>query len=231
MTGPLKSTGRDQITNGRQETQTSRPMSQHRLSVTSSPASAMAIRNTTARQHSHSVSLGTFNPDHRVTRRKSMNASAANNVGSLRAALNADEHTPRSSNRRSLNVKNMGSGRGLGSTPGHGDRSSNGGNHSEGPKRGLFTNADDNDESAIADDFTSAEQADGLSKARARRASEGSYLTKGDGKRASGELRCDKCGKGYKHSSCLTKHLLVLLHRIVPKLSHFSLPQSLPLVF
>ncbi|KAG7152908.1 hypothetical protein HYQ46_003794 [Verticillium longisporum] len=21
------------------------------------------------------------------------------------------------------------------------------------------------------------------------------------------ELRCEKCGKGYKHSSCLTKHL------------------------
>ncbi|KAI9803668.1 MAG: hypothetical protein M1833_000580 [Piccolia ochrophora] len=45
-------------------------------------------------------------------------------------------------------------------------------------------------------------------KARSRRASEGSHLIKGDGKRDSGtDLRCDKCGKGYKHSSCLTKHL------------------------
>ncbi|KAL8937818.1 MAG: hypothetical protein Q9216_004230 [Gyalolechia sp. 2 TL-2023] len=47
----------------------------------------------------------------------------------------------------------------------------------------------------------------GVSKARARRASEGAYLSKNEGKRASGELRCEKCGKGYKHSSCLTKHL------------------------
>ena len=48
-------------------------------------------------------------------------------------------------------------------------------------------------------------------KGRSRRASEGAYLSKSDGKRSSGELRCDKCGKGYKHSSCLTKHLLVNL--------------------
>ena len=48
------------------------------------------------------------------------------------------------------------------------------------------------------------------SKARNRRASEGALL-KGDGKRISGELRCNKCGKNYKHSSCLTKHLLVSL--------------------
>lgn len=49
----------------------------------------------------------------------------------------------------------------------------------------------------------------GASKARARRASEGAHLSKSEGKRASGELRCEKCGKGYKHSSCLTKHLSV----------------------
>lgn len=48
----------------------------------------------------------------------------------------------------------------------------------------------------------------GNGKARIRRASEGSRLSKGDSKRTSGsELRCEKCGKGYKHSSCLTKHL------------------------
>lgn len=44
-------------------------------------------------------------------------------------------------------------------------------------------------------------------KARNRRASEGSYLIKGEGKKSSSDLRCDTCGKGYKHSSCLTKHL------------------------
>ena len=47
-------------------------------------------------------------------------------------------------------------------------------------------------------------------KSPIRRASEGSKSNKPDGKRASAtELKCEKCGKGYKHSSCLTKHLLV----------------------
>ena len=39
-----------------------------------------------------------------------------------------------------------------------------------------------------------------------RHASEDSR-TKGGKK---GELRCDTCGKCYKHSSCLTKHMYVL---------------------
>lgn len=52
----------------------------------------------------------------------------------------------------------------------------------------------------------------GNSKSRVRRASEGSRLIKGEGKRSHGsELKCEKCGKGYKHSSCLTKHLSVAL--------------------
>ena len=46
-------------------------------------------------------------------------------------------------------------------------------------------------------------------KVRNRRASDGGFLNKGEGKRVSGELKCETCGKGYKHSSCLTKHLLV----------------------
>ena len=56
-----------------------------------------------------------------------------------------------------------------------------------------------NEDEALPDKKTSI-------KARNRRASEGSFL-KGEGKRAVSELRCDTCGKGYKHSSCLTKHL------------------------
>jgi hypothetical protein len=44
---------------------------------------------------------------------------------------------------------------------------------------------------------------------RSRRASEGSHLVKTEGKRSLVELRCDRCGKGYKHSSCLTKHMCV----------------------
>lgn len=56
------------------------------------------------------------------------------------------------------------------------------------------------------------------SRSRIRRASEGSRKT--DGKRPSGsELKCEKCGKGYKHSSCLTKHLSVA-QNTMPMPSH-----------
>lgn len=51
---------------------------------------------------------------------------------------------------------------------------------------------------------------------RVRRASEGAHVLLGGesseekGRSKGGvELKCDKCGKGYKHSSCLTKHLFV----------------------
>ncbi|KAK5800202.1 hypothetical protein VI817_002414 [Penicillium citrinum] len=45
-------------------------------------------------------------------------------------------------------------------------------------------------------------------KGRNRRASEGAQ-TKTDGKRHPADLRCDRCGKGYKHGSCLSKHMCV----------------------
>ncbi len=43
-------------------------------------------------------------------------------------------------------------------------------------------------------------------KQRMRRASDGTRLTKKE-KAANGELKCDHCGKSYKHGSCLNKHL------------------------
>lgn len=65
-----------------------------------------------------------------------------------------------------------------------------------------------------------------------RRASEGAHLVLGGAPggsraRSGSELKCDKCGKGYKHSSCLTKHLFVLpLHfliRVVSVIYFFGL--------
>jgi hypothetical protein len=71
----------------------------------------------------------------------------------------------------------------------------------------------DRGESAIDDDQMDDMEEDeesGFNQSRMRRASEGQHLVK-DGKKASSasDLKCDKCGKGYKHSSCLTKHLFV----------------------
>ncbi|KAH8673626.1 hypothetical protein BX600DRAFT_210761 [Xylariales sp. PMI_506] len=65
-------------------------------------------------------------------------------------------------------------------------------------------------DSAIDDDsndMSGEEGEDGLQKARIRRASDGQPLTKEGKKSNRVELRCDQCGKAYKHSSCLTKHL------------------------
>jgi hypothetical protein len=70
----------------------------------------------------------------------------------------------------------------------------------------------DMQDTAIDDDFNdmSAEEGEiNFQKARIRRASDGQPLTKEGRKSNRPELRCEKCGKGYKHSSCLTKHLFV----------------------
>lgn len=67
-------------------------------------------------------------------------------------------------------------------------------------------------------------------KGRVRRASDGSRLSKGDKRNNAPDLKCETCGKAYKHSSCLTKHLWVPLRmlcslRIV--LWHHCLPVTL----
>jgi hypothetical protein len=76
---------------------------------------------------------------------------------------------------------------------------------------GAPTTAAGHDNNAV-DDNSNDEDTQASSKNlknRNRRASEGSYLIKGEGKKSAADLRCDTCGKGYKHSSCLTKHLYV----------------------
>ena len=180
--------------------------------MTSASSSNLPPRHATSRHHSHSVSLGAVNPSHRITRRKSLNASAVNNAAAIAAALNdIDKKGSASSKRGSLNLKTTPpNSRGLESN--RPDRSS--GDYSLGRLAGNSETANeeamDDEDSGAEGDFLPTESLSNASKARARRASEGSYLTKTDGKRSSGELRCDKCGKSYKHSSCLTKHLSVL---------------------
>jgi len=72
-----------------------------------------------------------------------------------------------------------------------------------------FVNKDP--ESAIDDstEMSAEESRLGADQARVRRASDGQHLPK-DGKKSNRvEVRCETCGKVYKHGSCLTKHLLV----------------------
>lgn len=83
-------------------------------------------------------------------------------------------------------------------------------------KTGSFGNG--SGDSAIAEGY--GPEAKGSGK---RRVSEGAHLIlggtpgpegsipgRGSRARSGSELKCEKCGKGYKHSSCLTKHLFVL---------------------
>ncbi|KAE9985050.1 hypothetical protein BLS_000077 [Venturia inaequalis] len=154
-----------------------------------------------SRTHSHSLSVGSLNPTHRVTRRKSTSASAANQAAAI-AAIGRDA---------SGNIFESGSySSRRGGKSGFGSKSPlpaslpSGSGFGQGAYDAKYG-------SAIADSpalEALPEMETFSTKARSRRASDGSQLRKGDGKRdKGGELKCETCGKGYKHSSCLTKHL------------------------
>lgn len=152
-----------------------------------------------ARTNSHSSSLlsSSLNPNYRVTRRKSVTGPNANLAAVSALVQGAGEKSaavPIAGRRHTFSK----SGRGglAGSLPS--------------PPASLPGPGAANETSAIDDANESAD--DGTSRianARARRASDGQPLTKEGKKNAKGELTCRVCGKGYKHSSCLTKHLCV----------------------
>ena len=190
-----------------QEPLTVRPSSQHRHS------SSMAGSLPKSRPHSQTLSVGTKNPAHRVTRRKSMSSTAAANINAMAAAVKGISGAPlenSSSSRRQSKPASAFRGPALGTSPFMASSVPSGGSAFGPGSYGAAAKT----EAAITDGpplATMPEHEKGNSKSRARRASEGSRL-KGDSKRTSGsELRCEKCGKGYKHSSCLTKHLSVAL--------------------
>lgn len=174
-----------------------RPASQHRLSMSSQSGSLP--RQSHARTHSHSVSTGSLIPSHRVTRRKSVSSNSASSVAAVRAAVRDGDMIGIPVSRRTKNTSTRIAGS-LPSPPpslaSHRYRMA-----SMGRMEG---------ESAIDDQADDMEEDEDSSfkQARNRRASEGQHIISGD-KKASGDLKCDKCGKGYKHSSCLSKHLFV----------------------
>lgn len=140
----------------------------HRASVSGS----LPSRNSYSRSHNTPSMLGSsYNPTHRVTRRKSTTLSAATSAQAISQAINIDQSAARRSvpSRTGLGSLSQASYPSPPSSLPQGDK-----------------NADDK-------------------KAKARRGSDGSVLSKK--KSGTGELKCETCGKGYKHSSCLTKHL------------------------
>jgi len=183
----------------------SRPLGQHRLSVSTNSGSLP--RQVHSRNHSHSVSSGSLIPSHRVTRRKSVSSNASNVAVALAAAVREAGDTslamPIASRRGTMSKGTSARSAALGSLP-----SPPASLPSSRLKMRVGAKVD---ESAIDDDQIDDMEDEGeeneFSSLRIRRASEGQHLMK-DGKKAnSNDLKCDKCGKGYKHSSCLTKHL------------------------
>ncbi|CZS95753.1 hypothetical protein WAI453_001579 [Rhynchosporium graminicola] len=186
-----------------------RPLGQQRLSVSTHSGS---LPKNHARNHSHTVSSGSLITSHRVSRRKSVTSNAATNIAAMVAAVGeAGDATrvgvPISGRRNTMSKNTSAKSAALGSLPsppaslpGHKFRLSVNGK--------LDNGMTDLGESAIEDDQNDEmDEDDGKDskQARMRRASEGQHVTK-DGKKAN-DLKCEKCGKGYKHSSCLSKHL------------------------
>ncbi|RDW83390.1 hypothetical protein BP5796_04881 [Coleophoma crateriformis] len=169
---------------------------------TSSGSSLPNVRQPHSRNHSHSVSSGSLIPSHRVSRRKSVSTNVSNVAAMVAAVREAGElpaGIPITARRNTMSKNASARSAALGSLPS--------------PPASLpthrikLTNRKSEDDNAIDDDDEMEEDEDNeFSKSRIRRASDGQHLA--NGKKPSGnELKCDKCGKGYKHSSCLTKHL------------------------
>ena len=182
-----------------------RPSSQHRLSVG-------AHSSGNPRTHSHSLSLGSVHPS-RISRRKSTSSTAASNVAAMAHAAVRGASSPSLehstfSGKRGTTPKAGTSKSGfvlpLGSLP-------NNSSPFTGPN---FNSSGFKEETTFGDGPSLSSMPDGgknNTKTQRRRASEGSRLVKGEGRKpASGELKCETCGKAYKHSSCLTKHLSVV---------------------
>lgn len=202
-----------------------RPLSQHRQSISGSANPLAATRmpshsRNNSYTHSHSALSGALNAAHRVNRRKSITNAGAN-VAAVAAALTeaGDKMTPLP---MTINGR-----RGTISKP-TAPRSAISGSLPSPPAslpthKFTISSKPEGQDSAIDDDSNemSAEEGEnGPQEGRVRRASDGQPLTK-DGKKSNRiELRCDQCGKAYKHSSCLTKHLLVPLFLACPYLPY-----------
>jgi len=147
------------------------------------------------RPHAHTVSLGALNANHRVNRRKSSTSMTGVNRAALVAAI-------REGSQGGLPEGRPASHQGLGITTGHGNALM------ASDDLGRSTSSTSRRNASVIVDGPPLSKI--TSKARSRRASDGSMLKKERRNTNTGELRCEKCGKSYKHGSCLQKHLSVL---------------------
>lgn len=184
--------------------QSSRPLTLQRPSLTNPSASAILGRQLHARNNSHSLLSSSINANHRVTRRKSVTTPVPN-VAALTAAVNNGDQIGaipivNSSRRQTVSKAALARTSVAGSLPSF--------PASLPTHRTVPELKYESHESAIDDsNDASADEAAKMQTARSRRASDGQPLLK-DGKKSNRiEVRCNKCGKSYKHGSCLTKHL------------------------
>ncbi|KAJ5095736.1 hypothetical protein NUU61_005092 [Penicillium alfredii] len=152
------------------------------------------------RQHSHSISLGAVNANHRVTRRKSVTTAASNAAAAVAASMKDGESAslPMATHRRTLGGRKGAESSSVGTPSALGSYLSRSMNSpSQEPPVARKTSPGDPEQ------VTDSKSV----KGRNRRASEGAHLNKSEGKRSMAQIRCDRCGKGYKHGSCLSKHM------------------------
>ncbi|KAJ5130345.1 uncharacterized protein N7515_006384 [Penicillium bovifimosum] len=165
------------------------------------------LPNPSQRHHTHSISLGALNSNHRVTRRKSVTTAAANAAAAaVAASMEGGESTslPMGAHRRSL------AGR-------KGQESGSIGNVSGFSSYLSRTINDASQESPAArKDSPGSDHSDGKLKNRNRRASEGAQL-KTEGKRAAAAIRWE-----HDPAWAVTSKLLISKHQQVQLLEAAS---------
>ncbi|EKV07870.1 hypothetical protein PDIG_62110 [Penicillium digitatum PHI26] len=171
------------------------------------------LPNPSQRHHTHSTSLGALNPNHRVTRRKSITAAAANAAAAVVASMEGGEATslPMGAHRRSLaGRKGLETGS-IGNVSGFSSYLS------------RRINSPSQEPPVARKSSPGSDHSDGKPKNRNRGASEGAQL-KTEGKRASTAIRCDRCGKGWEHDPAwsVTSKLLISKHQQVQLLEAAS---------
>ena len=175
---------------------TSRPNSSHHRLSLGANASSLPSRSSYSRSHSHTATLSTVAPHHRdrVSRRKSSTFSSATTAANMGVAVeHATEKDGSLVGKRRSSISRAASGK------------RHDGHHPPMPRSLPHHLAHAGQANSLVEGtLLSSLQAMDKSKNHTRRMSDASRLSRKD---KTGELKCEHCGKAYKHGSCLNKHL------------------------